>query len=119
LVPVAELEPAVPEGVAVAAGALELDELPELGELPELDGLPELDDPLELEELPTLDVDPVEETATPVGSWSGVLKLNSRTRAIAVVTRAMAPRRGNIADLRLGIEISIQPGVWTIHLSAT
>jgi hypothetical protein len=66
------------------------------------------DDDDEPEPLPVVvefDVDPVVElpASEPAGNaaWSGVLKLISRTSASAVVTRAMAPRFGNMgAGLR-------------------
>ncbi len=77
---------------------------PDVAEL-ELDGASELDGPLELPALLVVDNEPfVEATPLFAGTGSGVLKLKSRTRAIAVVTRAIAPRRGNIVGLRAGIQ---------------
>jgi hypothetical protein len=63
------------------------------------------DEPAPLVGVAESDVEPVVElpASAPAGDvgWSGVLKLISRTSASAVVTRAMAPRFGNMgAGLR-------------------
>jgi len=90
---VAVLEPLDGAGEAVD----ELLEPVEPAEPVELPVVGAADERLELAELRDVEtVPPVEAMPLFEGSASGVLKLNSRTRAIAVVTRAMAPRRGNM-----------------------